>query len=411
MLKRIILFALIFNLPFQLGLHFWPAESFVKSFRIDYLSPTLYLTDILMAAFFLSRFREVIKLVADQKNRKLILVYLSLVILNLLAASFSLVTLYGWVRVTAYLLLFILLRATPDLAKKVALPFTISLLIVLVIALAQFVRQSSLGGIFYFFGERSFSTYTPNVAKIETSLFNLPFLSGDVVRPYSTFSHPNSLAGYLLIAFLIIPLLGGISLHRWLVFLVILLTFSKSAFLAFVSVFIFETTLLQNIILTFFLTVLPLADWISDIPLWLEKSFQSRRELLEGGFKVIKENFITGTGLRQFIPELSQHLPASRLSYQTLQPIHNFALLALAELGVVGLALVDYLVAKFFIDLAKKENFRTLLFQLLSLVLLTGSLDHYWWTLPQNQLIIVLGLALLTNESTPLEHALRKNHH
>lgn len=411
MLKRIILFALIFNLPFQLGLHFWPAESFVKSFRIDYLSPTFYLTDLLLSLFFFVSYRQVIKLVTDKRNRKLLLTYLFLILFNLFASSFSLVTLYGWARLTAYLLFFVLLRDTPDLAKKVALPFTVSLLIVLAIAVVQFVRQSSLGGIFYYLGERPFSVYTPNVAKLETSLLNLPLISGDLVRPYSTFSHPNSLAGYLLVAFLIIPLLSRFSYHRWLVFLVILMTFSKSAFLAFISVFIFETTLIQNLILTLFLTILPLADWLFDIPLWLEKSFQSRRELLGGGFKVIKENFLTGTGLRQFIPELSQHLPASRLSYQTLQPVHNLALLAFAELGVVGLALVDYLVVKFFVNLAKRENFRILLFQLLSLVLLTGSLDHYWWTLPQNQLIIVLGLALLANESTQLTHALRKNNH
>jgi len=36
---------------------------------------------------------------------------------------------------------------------------------------------------------------------------------------------------------------------------------------------------------------------------------------------------------------------------------------------------------------------------LATIVLLTGSLDHYWWTLPQNQLIIVLALALLSNMS------------
>jgi hypothetical protein len=237
---------------------------------------------------------------------------------------------------------------------------------------------------------------------LELGYLNLPLLPDTIVRPYSTFSHPNSLAGYLLIAFLIIPLVSNFVLHRWLVFLVILMTLSKSAFLAFVTVFIFETTLLQNLMLTLVLTLLPVADWLFDLPVWLEKSFQSRFELLTGSAKVLRGNFLTGTGLKQFIPELSQHLVPSKTTYQTLQPVHNLLILGLAELGVLGMALVDFVVVRYFIRLAKRENFRSLLFQLLSLVLITGSLDHYWWTLPQNQLIIVLALALLVNESTIL---------
>ena len=39
---------LILLLPVQLGRHFWPDFSFVLGLKIDYLSPTFYLTDLLV---------------------------------------------------------------------------------------------------------------------------------------------------------------------------------------------------------------------------------------------------------------------------------------------------------------------------------------------------------------------------
>lgn len=42
-------YALIILLPVQLGRHFWPEWSYVLGLKIDYLSPIIYLTDILIA--------------------------------------------------------------------------------------------------------------------------------------------------------------------------------------------------------------------------------------------------------------------------------------------------------------------------------------------------------------------------
>src|SRR3989344_9415701 len=45
-------YLLILFLPTQLGRHFWPNFSFVSGIRIDYLSPTLYATDIFILLIF-----------------------------------------------------------------------------------------------------------------------------------------------------------------------------------------------------------------------------------------------------------------------------------------------------------------------------------------------------------------------
>src|SRR5687767_12118252 len=46
-----IFFSFLLFLPTQLGIHFWPDFSSIFGIRVDYLSPTIYLTDLLV--FFL----------------------------------------------------------------------------------------------------------------------------------------------------------------------------------------------------------------------------------------------------------------------------------------------------------------------------------------------------------------------
>src|SRR3989344_6346282 len=46
--ENVLLFLTILFLPTQLGRHFWPEFSFIYSLPIDYLSPTLYLWDLLV---------------------------------------------------------------------------------------------------------------------------------------------------------------------------------------------------------------------------------------------------------------------------------------------------------------------------------------------------------------------------
>src|SRR5476651_2543095 len=56
-LSLLFFYLLILFLPTQLGKHFWPNFSFVYGIRVDYLSPTIYISDILFVLlFFLSIF-------------------------------------------------------------------------------------------------------------------------------------------------------------------------------------------------------------------------------------------------------------------------------------------------------------------------------------------------------------------
>ena len=46
--KRILFKILVLLLPVQLSKHFWPLWSYISGIRLDYLSPVVYLTDILL---------------------------------------------------------------------------------------------------------------------------------------------------------------------------------------------------------------------------------------------------------------------------------------------------------------------------------------------------------------------------
>ena len=48
MTELLLFYSIILFLPTQLGLHFWPEYSKVLGLRIDYLSPTIYMTDVLI---------------------------------------------------------------------------------------------------------------------------------------------------------------------------------------------------------------------------------------------------------------------------------------------------------------------------------------------------------------------------
>ena len=49
--SNLLLALIIFLMPTQLGLHFWPLSSLVYGIRVDYLAPTIYFLDILLILF------------------------------------------------------------------------------------------------------------------------------------------------------------------------------------------------------------------------------------------------------------------------------------------------------------------------------------------------------------------------
>jgi O-antigen ligase len=168
--------------------------------------------------------------------------------------------------------------------------------------------------------------------------------------------------------------------------------------LALVLIEVFQLSLRSSLVLGFFLSISPLLKFTITLPTWFQQSFTTRHFLIPPSLEIISEHWLTGVGLRQFISSLAGKIPGNQLSYQSLQPVHNTLLLILAELGIIGTLILYKLFSETINPLFENPEAKKYLTKIFGVILITGSLDHYWWTLPQNQLIIVLAIALITNK-------------
>ncbi len=378
---------LVFLLPVQLGKHFWPDFAFVQGLPIDYLSPTLYLTDVLLLGVLLLELPFLVK----RLKRPRVFLYTGLLglltLINLLVADRLPVSLLGWLRIWSLVGWGSLLTKYSKRQKQLLVTsLALSLSYVLVLALWQIFKQGSVGGLWYWLGERKL-----DVNSFQTAAVNW---GGHLFfRPYSTFSHPNSLAGYLLMTLLILQLptrlpailkkiLGGSAL------LLAGLTFSRSALSFGLPLLVgskrlgLQKNLVYFVVAASFLILLFL-------PPRFDQSLNRRLTLQSQALALWQNHPWFGVGVGNFVPAAAQLAPALQLT-AWLQPVHNIFWLILVETGIVGLILTLYLLKKL-ISLIPPIWLVPLWF-----VLLTGSFDHYWLTLPQNRLVVVfyLGMAL-----------------
>ncbi|MGB9911479.1 MAG: O-antigen ligase family protein [Microgenomates group bacterium] len=394
------LFLLLLGLlPLQIGRHFWPEWSYVWGLRVDYLSPTIYLTDILVFLIFLFWGFEDFKLKIRNckfrlkiSNRFLFfLFFLLFLLVNCLLAKNSPVAFYKFFKILEFFLLGMYVVKNIDGLELVNYGLIISVVYSSLIAIGQFIKQSSLGGIFWWLGERTFNLATPGIAKIdiEGRLF---------LRPYATFSHPNSLAGFLLVSLILtFPflirknkifaicylILAGVSL---------IITFSRSAWLGgILLLFWFILKKVKKITLRFLLLFLLIFVLVYLIKLinFSSESFFYRWNLAKVAVQLIKQSPLIGVGLNNFIVYLPEFWQSSTL---WLQPVHNIYLLIASEAGIIGLV---FFFCFLFFTYRRVFVFSSLLLTSLNTILLLGFFDHYWLTLQQNQLLLTIILGLI----------------
>ncbi len=422
-LQRFILGLLLILLPTQLGLHFWPEWAHIGGIRIDYFSPTLYFTDVLVFLLFCleiqnSKFKiqncpfDKLRILSQSKDNskvKSLLVFCGaglLIYLNITHSLSPFVSLYKWIKVAefGFLVWFVATRGRkllPGYEKLLLIPvFYESIL-----AIWQFVEQSSVGGAWYWFGERMFNSGTLGIANT--------YINGQLVlRPYGTFPHPNVLGGFLAV---VLPLVLARFLHNsrrinvlgklgelgllGLGYTGLFLSMSRVAILVGVvaTVWIVATGLGKK----FLWGTLGLVGVFGLIllPRFLALGLDTEPAVVRGQLNVlaIKEftrSPIWGQGLGT-APIFASWESLGQYGWQigvknyalAYQPVHNIYLLALAETGVWGLAALGILGWW----AIKKRSV-----PLLSIFVL-GLADHYFLTLQQGQLLLALisGLVLV----------------
>lgn len=380
------MFLFILFLPTQLGKHFFFDFSYLSGVRVDYLAPTIYFTDLIFLLLFALNYQTI------AKNFWKIKWFFAILIINLLAAFSKPVFFYYSLRILQLLAVFFIFKKIKISYQAVLLAFLLGGIVELFLSVAQIIYHRSLQGIFYFLGERYFTSGTPGIAK--ASLNGTEFL-----RPYGTFSHPNSLGGFYLLVYLFIATNKKFSQFAFLkpfsllIFtLLIFLSFSKLATLTFLILIffylVFSSKINCKICLTSQLVLLTILSLIFLQAAGDPLSFKKRLELFRNSLTIIFNHPVFGVGLGNYLVAQNQFI--SKYFLFLNQPVHNIFLLFFAEIGIpFGL----FLFYKLFIFL--KKNLLTL-FYLLMAILITGLFDHYWLTLRQNFLLmaVVFGLSL-----------------
>lgn len=403
-------YATVLFLPTQLGRHFWPPFSTVSGVRVDYLSPTLYVTDILIVLLAVSffaekRYRQFFRSMFFQIKPALFLL-LALGAVTFFSQS-AWLGFYGYLKVWEMLFFaavtVVFLRENPQRINPVLSCLAVGVIAESALAIMQFWLQRSLGGPLYFLGERTFTTLTPGIATAD--------LDGRLVlRPYGTLPHPNVLGGYLLTGMTLLLWRGtkGAFLLRRLSFLAVAIgSIGMVLSLSRVSVALWTITLIVFFFFRFPAKRLQLAVVTGGVIILFlillphrffdfspgQESVRLRVDLLGATISMLKNHWVMGVGLKQYLIALPYYFKeAYSLFY--LQPVHNVFLLWLAEAGVIGagtLFLVGHGLFR-----ALRSTTAPLPFLLMAQVVAIGMVDHYFLTLQQGNLLLALlsGVAL-----------------
>ncbi len=348
-----------------------------------------------------------------------------LVGMNIVLAQEPIMALYTTVRYVEMWMVFVMMGSRNKFGMTEVVRMTAALFIGALVqfglSIYQISAQQSAQGLFYWLGERAFSISTPGIATI--SIFDTIAL-----RPYGTFSHPNSLGGFYALVYVFFlmsqfKLPRRVEIMRYgLVMLsgfLVLMSFSKVAISAVLITTLYYVLRILKIdcwwckwgrVFTLSIISLVFLSGKSDIV-----SLDKRVALAQSSLQTIAQHPFFGTGLGNSL--YSQSVMSQQLSYFFLQPVHNIFLLFASEAGLVLTAVIALIVWREIKgkkkagilrfaqdDKGTQEDKRRVLLSTLAVIIITGSFDHYWLTLIQNQLQIaaILGLGLRGRFTTTL---------
>lgn len=454
-LQEFVFLLIVFFLPTQFGKHFWPDFSLVDGARIDYLSPTIYFTDcllLLLISLLVLGFakkndpKRIIKYIkwkgTDRKSKNLLInfrlwLFIAIICISLLISIVysqrPLLGIYGFIKYFEFVIFgWIVARQFKKeyLFQQSLYVFGAAMLLESVLAILQFLNQGSIGGIWYFLGERTFTGSTPGIANAS--------IKGELVlRPYGTLSHPNVLAGYLLfgMALLLINKKNLLSqffrtfrqkhkkLHDFKAIYLgcvllsstaaLFLTMSRTATLLFLgaSILFLINSIYKKNKFYFSRTVYVIVSIISVSGLFFlasprflstslsEEAVVERGQLTASAISMLKDHPVFGVGVREFLVVLPHYLKQPAVYY--IQPVHNIFLLFITETGAIGFILL-MLFAFWLLKIVKTNKVGRQRGALVFLVfiLIIGVMDHYLLTLQQGVLLLsyIFGIILSSSK-------------
>lgn len=406
-LEKFFLQLLIFTTPLNLAYHFGLESSFLRGRLVDYLLPKIYLSDIIILSLLC------ILLVTSFSPKSLSQLFKRYWFLGLFFVYLLIITATGlrplsgiwfWAQLVKLFLFSLYLHSSYTFKSFLSLIYPALLLTLgfqFLLSLYQFIFQQSLFP-YAILGEVNFQA---------SSLVMNNYFGQLLHPPYATTPHPNVLAGLFTIYTLCVlicsvynPILLKYkvfnSITICLSYIVIFLTQSLTAFLAFTLGIIFLiaisklhtrlifclliiSTLLINL---FFILKNYQLNNIIDL-----YSITRRYKLFHASVNLLKSQPLTGVGLNQFVPAANeQSLFTDPGIY--LQPVHNIYLLWTTEAGLLGSFLLLWCLFLFLPQRSRKLQIR--LVPLIALLMI-GILDHYPYTLQTGQLLLTLTFSLI----------------
>lgn len=410
--EKPLFFLFVLSIPLLFGKHFWPSYSFVNGIRVDYISPTLYVSDVLFALLFLFSISHLFKPLLSQIKKPLVLFAIISFVLSTLFARVNILSILGILKLFEcfYIGFYICQTYGRNVRGKFTLFLTIGALLETGIIFSQFFYQHSIGGILYFFGERTFSVSTPAIATFQMN-------GSQILRGYGTFPHPNVAAFYLFVCFVFLLSYGAKTTHLKilktfaliLIFLGIIVTFSRIIILLVVGSIVIESILVNRrkkgkkavvtvgLVITFILIGLLL------LPRFMHgiiRDWLLRVQLLNIFLHIFLNHVITGVGFNNYFFYESPFQKA--VSPILLQPVHNIYLLWVVQTGFLGAALLIAFArklfgrAKFLIkSVGRNNSIKLPVLILLVSSLFVGLFDHYLLTLQQGQLLLAIILGFV----------------
>lgn len=422
----------LFLLPFQTV--YLLSEPFISGEKWQYGMIGVYFSDLFListlAFFLIHRFvlkKYQIPNTKYQISTKILVLFVFWTGLSIFWAGDQMLALYFFVKLLLAVGLFAFVRSREVDMKKIVWVLIFLGVLQGGIGIAQFLSQKSIAS--SILGMSSYEAYEAgsSVLKID---------SGRFLRAYGTFSHPNMLGGFLGVI-LVLSVVYYVLFIRYekswgmardilflltsiiVIFLGLLLTFSRSAWLGVVlGMIILGVSLFFQkdfeVRIRFFkmVVVLGLCSIVFGWPLSSqifprfdrsviakEGSVTERIQSFRDATVIIGEgNIFLGTGAGNFTAKMIKLRPDHPV--WSIQPVHNAFVLIFTELGLVGFLLfLSFLGSTLWQMrhlLRKKEN---ILFGIALIVLLPSLLvDHFLWSSHFGLFFLFLLLSLASKQ-------------
>lgn len=387
-LSSTLLLVVIASIPIQLGKFIFLDHSYVLGIPIDYRALSIYFSDLTVISYILISFAEKYREIPNiyKKNKAYIItifIFNLFLLSNILFSTSKLASLLFTIKINIFSILSIF--AIHTFSMK---PFQVKAKIVLKIAIffesliiiSQFLFQKSLG--LWILGERNFDSTTVSIAHVQ-------ILGAQLLRAYGTFPHPNVAASFLLFSTIIVsnPKFKKIHPIPLLFFTAIamIFTFSKSALIVVLSSLLIFSDKAKRLLLLIIASIFLIAFFKAAYFSTQIATIAERVLLAQVALDISSKNLFFGVGSNNFILKLSSFNLTSLSQTRLLQPVHNVFLLILAENGLFGLLLFSLLLFVVSKNIKSKKSAAIFIG-----MLVYASIDHFFWTLQQGQIIFFL---------------------